>query len=124
LVSSGLTAPASDLYRIISNTGFIFVQRPSFLDDDALLDTPALRLCGDFISHGWHHFGMNLAGARAWLSAAPPLPFPINETVLLGCHVSSAQGIWRKVLPAGLKATNVYAEGFCVAHDAFPTKRR
>ena len=41
--------PEKKKYRIISNTGFFFIERPGFLNDDALLNASALCFVGDFV---------------------------------------------------------------------------
>lgn len=51
LLSSGFAESGcrTEKYRIILNTGFFFVERPRFLNDDALLHTTALGLVGDLV---------------------------------------------------------------------------
>ena len=36
-------------YRIISNTGFFFIERPGFFDENALLYTASLGFVGDLL---------------------------------------------------------------------------
>ena len=77
--------------RVLTDSGPGSIKRPSFLNQNPLLDTASLRLVRDFVGYLRHDLRVHLAGA--WTSLASPLPFrlAVDETVLLGGEIGLFQ---------------------------------
>ena len=86
-------------YPVTQKTGLpSLVERPSFLDQHALLNPSPPSLFGNLIGNMRHNFRMHLTGSRAWKPTTLACRLPREKAVLFGSYIRPALGLGGYVL--------------------------